>query len=306
MKVDKNIALLDFLKEKMTDASAITFKNMLRYGRVFVNDVPIIDKTHQLNRGDEVELKNKGTFTKTVKKTAKQYHALTPIYEDSYVVAFEKPAGTLSIGTKRERGTDFFSVVKLFMATRPENPASVYWVQGLDRETSGIMLFAKNEQIQKILRTYWGAYTRKYVCLCKGIPDKETGEIEGEVRNPHAIQKNKAKGKKEKKSNPLKFSITKYKTLKVYHSYSIIEVEPTSEQKFQILSHLEDLKCPIIASRSDLKDKNLKYTAIHFHHLSFIHPILKKEVKITLPIPESFKNAAKKAPKNKIQDFDKK
>lgn len=282
------IPLFEFLREKGVATSATGIKAIIKRARVTVNGVAVLRGDILLKKGQDVVVHARGQINPEAVGSVNQL-GLKPIFEDEYLVAFEKPPHTICISGHKTGGKDFFTLSKYYMATRATNPSPIYWIYGLDKEVSGIMIFAKSAEIQEKMKKSWLMGRKRYVCLVQNELKGDTGVMENELDDRSKIKKSTYK---DRNSLP----ITKYKVLKRYGGvHSLLEIEPLKEKKLQIRFHLSEAGCPIVGDgHYGAQGNPLKRLALHFNHATFQHPILRTETKITLPVPKEFTLFGKK------------
>ncbi len=283
MKVLQPASLFDFLLLKVDTASKTGVKSMIKQGKVTVDGVVALKADMVLKTGQIVEISRKGNITPTIKRRTKELE-FDILYQDEHFIAVFKPANVLAVSTTRTQNKDIYSLTRVFMAQQ-DPPTGLYYVHGLDRSVSGIMIFGKTEKARTALKGMWPNVIRKYTCLVEGKPFVEEGVID------NALQPNR-KGKNQVVETE---SVTHYKVMKLYPSLTLMSVEPKHEQKNQIKKHLAAIDCYIVGDRERQSVATLmKRMAIHFGHLQFEHPFTKQQIKITCPIPKEMLFLAKK------------
>ena len=173
LRVAGNFELLGFLMEKKVRKSRSAIKSLLTHKQVKVNNKIIFLHNYQLVPGDVV------TIHKTTKKQEyKQLRGLRIIYEDKALIVINKEAGLLTIATNKEKRETAYSIVSEYL--KDSNPNNrVFILHRLDRETSGLMMFAKSEEVQEMMQKNWdeSILTRSYVAVVEGTISPEEGSI---------------------------------------------------------------------------------------------------------------------------------
>ncbi|MEM7103446.1 MAG: RluA family pseudouridine synthase [Bacteroidota bacterium] len=282
-------SLFDFLKDTIGTASANRIRKMIKHGRVKVDGRIILRPDEKLRKGQTVEVTREKTSGK-VKKAASQVFPHKVLFEDKYLVAIEKPAGLLASGKSAKGRPTFAQQVIQHFQFKKENPCQTYPVKRLERELSGIMIFAKSEKLKERLRRAWDNDTEIRYCAL----------IEGRLREPegtlkHFLQRKKFGvafiGGKNARSEQ---AITVYKELKRFTAYSLVELRPKTSLKYQVRAQLAEVRHPIVGDKIYGTTENpIGRIALHLHHISLNHPITKKRLKITTPIPKQFIQFAK-------------
>lgn len=193
------------------------------------------------------------------------------IFEDEYLLAVNKPAGILVVPTPKAEKHTLTNLVNQLLFERGLVSVA-YPCHRLDRDTSGIVLFAKNKETeQKMFEQFKNRLVKKkYTALVSGSPKFNTGIINKRIEGKEAV--------------------TKYTVVKRKEGYSILEVEPVTGRTNQIRIHLKIIGNPILGERKFAfgKDFKIKFrrTALHARELSFTHPITGKPIHLKAGIPE--------------------
>jgi 23S rRNA pseudouridine1911/1915/1917 synthase len=216
-----------------------------------------------------------------MKKSSK--NRLDIIYEDKDIIVINKPAGLLSVSTDRESRDTAYCLVNDYLKNKR---GRVWIVHRLDRETSGVMLFAKSEKVKLILQDNWDnmAISRSYAAV-----------VEGKVKVPESQIKSWLKQTKTllvySSSRPEdgKLAVTNYRVLKTSAKYSLLEISLETGRKNQIRVHMKDIGHPIAGDKKYGAATNpLRRIGLHAHFLTIIHPNLKTEMRFESKIPETF------------------
>lgn len=282
MRVNAPSTLLDFLMEKVDSSSKTNIKKMIKLGKVMVDGLPSLRPDDMLKRGQEVEISRRSHVTMALKRRA-QVQEFKPLYEDKFLVAYAKPGGMLSIGTKQTRGQDLFGIVRVQHNTRTDaERCDLFWVHGLDKDVSGLMIFAKNEETKENLRRQWDKNVRRYTVLTESTPRPESGIINTPIE-----------GRRPQREGEKPY-FTKFKVLKAFRYGTLVEATAENEQKYQVRFHMASLQTPIVGDTiRGAKSNPLGRIAIHFGHLELQHPVTKEPLVLTAPIPREFLSLAK-------------
>jgi len=219
-----------------------------------------------------------------------QPKGLEIIYEDRDIIVVNKANGVLSISTEKEkRNTAHFLLNEYVKKGNAKSRDRVYIVHRLDRDTSGILVFAKTEKAKFFLQENWADFRKKYVAVVCGKLQEKEGIIESYLAENKTYRvfstKNKAKGK---------YAKTGYKVLKETDKYSLLEIDLFTGRKNQIRVHLSDKGHPVAGDKVYGKpDKEIKRLALHSFSLTLNHPHTKKEMSFQTPVPQYFKTLVK-------------
>lgn len=272
--------LMAFLLDSMGGMKKNSIKSLLRYRQVSVNDEIISQFDHPLQTNDRV------TVNTTRGNTELRHPMLQVIYEDRDFVVVDKREGLLTVTTGSRRDVTAFSILKNY--TKKISPFNkIYTVHRLDRETSGVLLFAKNRDLQHDLRNNWHSLVQKrtYIALVEGRVEREQDVIETWLTEEEVSLKVRSSSY----DNGGKMAITHYKRLECNDAYSLLELELETGRRNQIRSHLEHIGHPIVGDRKyGATVFNMGRVALHAMTLAFLHPHTGKEMSFVSPIPDAF------------------
>lgn len=263
--------LLNFYSKK-------NVKNLLKYKQVKVNGRVVSQFNYQLNKGDQVMI-DKSEINETDLKI---------IYEDKELIVINKPSGLLSISGGGEKEKTAYHMVSKYLKAKNKN-AKIFVVHRLDKDTSGVLMFAKNEVIKNKLQNNWNTIVSKrgYLAI-----------VEGKLRKKHGTIKNYLAESKTQMvyitNNKGKLAITNYKVLKESSDNSLVEVFLDTGRKNQIRVHMQSLGHSIVGDKKYGAVTNpIKRMGLHCHIFAFVHPDTKAKYEFEAPIPEEFKKIFK-------------
>ena len=269
LKITKPTQILPFLISQLKLSSATKARELLKKGRVEVDGKPVVRANHVLEPGQEVCVSHQ-------KSDKKQKAPFEILFEDDDILVAVKPAGILSV--HREGGTSktFHQMVNEY--TR------VFLVHRLDREVSGILMFAKSLNVQRQLEASWKENDKLYYAVVEGALSPKEGRIESWLTETKALKVySTAPG------DDAKQAITHYRVVRETPRYSLVEVRLETGRKNQIRVHMADQKCPIIG---DEKYGSKTYfggrIALHAFHLAFDHPVSRERISLNSPLPKEF------------------
>ena len=271
---------MEFLATKMPQASRTKLKTLLTKQVVLVDNVITSQYNFPLKPGMKVQISRE--------KGKKEFHnrLLKIVYEDAYLIVVEKMPGLLSVNTERQKERTAYTILNEYVR-RNGRQRQVYIVHRLDRDTSGLMMFAKDEKTQHTLRDNWHdiVYDRRYVAVVAGEMEKDAGTVSSWLTD-HKLYVSSSPV-----DNGGKPSVTHYQTIKRANGYSLIELRLDTGRKNQIRVHMQDLGHPVVGDgRYGLEDVNpLNRLALHAFKLCFSHPITGEQMEFETPYPADFK-----------------
>ena len=214
----------------------------------------------------------------------KKRDKLDIIYEDKYIIVINKPANLLTIGTEKDRENNLYRKVSDYVKKQHKSN-KIFIVHRLDKDTSGIILFAKSEKVKTILQREWDKTTRYYVALVEGIV-KKNGTIKNWLNETKTLYTYSSNIK-----NDGKLAITKYKPIKNNNQYTLLDIEILTGRKNQIRVHMKDINHPIVGDKKYGSTKNpIRRMTLHATYLKIVHPITNKELEFNSNYPKIFDN----------------
>ena len=288
-KVNRSDELLEFLLKKM-NTSRNNVKNLLSHHMVLVNGSPVSQYNLMLAKDDEVKITKKPQLnmprvkndSKNKKDKPKRVY-LDIIYEDDDFIAINKPNGLLSVESDKERECAFSYVLEYMQENDPKSRPFV--LHRIDKETSGVLVFAKNVKIHSMLKLNWNEYikTREYFAMVEGTLKEKEGRITSYLKE----NQNNLVYSTQDPSGAL--AVTDYKVKKENGQYSLLSVFIYTGRKNQIRVHMHDIGNPIVGDDKYGCTKNpLKRLGLHASRLEFLHPITKELISIKAPVPNIF------------------
>ena len=277
--VNKQCELLDFLFEVLKGQSRNSVKSVLSSKRVSVDGAPITQFDFKLYPGDTVIISNNPIRKKTRSN-------LPIIYEDNEIIVINKPSGLLSIASDKEKSSTAYRMLSDYVQQKDKHNR-IFVVHRLDEDTSGVLMVAKNPNIQKALQDNWNDLVTKrgYYAIVEGqMPNKE-----GTIKS--YLKKNAQNLMYSSKDKNGQFSITHYKVMKENDKYSLLDVNIDTGRKNQIRVHMGDLGHNVIGDDKYGNPSNpLKRLGLHAYCLELNHPINGKHMKFTTPMPKEFES----------------
>ena len=293
LKVTEPAPLMDFLIAKMGGMARSSVKQLLGQRRVKVGNVVQTRHDFALNSGDVVTVSSgRGNSQLTHPK-------LKIVYEDDDLIVVNKQPGLLTVATTPgSKETTVMSILRAYVKKQNAR-ANIYVVHRLDRETSGLLVFARSEELQHYMREYWRELVteRTYIALAEGVLEPREGKITTWLT--------------EDKRNAVVYSspvddggdiaITNYKVLRTTPplsgegregaSYSLVELHLETGRTNQIRVHLASKGCPVVGDRKyghGNEYSPIDRLCLHAKVLAFIHPVTEKTVRFESPVPKEF------------------
>ncbi len=232
---------------------------------------------------------------KQFKRSPKRYEprGLLILHEDRDILVVNKVCGLLTVSSAKVKDNTAYHLLSEYV--RKGNPKSrrrVFIVHRLDRDTSGVIVFAKSENAKQYLQEEWQGFQKKYYALVHGtLPDREgiiTSYLaENSAHRMHSVADSK-KGK---------LARTGYRVLRESKTYSLLEIDLLTGRKNQIRVHLADLGCPVVGDKKyGEKAKGIRRLTLHAASITILHPHSKKEMTFTTKVPTYFKSLMKWSP----------
>ena len=277
--IKKECSLIDFLVSRgYTKTKA---RQLLKHRAVSINGRFVTGHDHHLSANDIISLDARPKPGIDIL----EQHGIEIVYEDDAVIVIDKPAGLLTISTETEKRETAYYLMNAYLKMRHvSRPDRVFIVHRLDRETSGLLVFAKDEAAKHRLQKDWNDAEKKYYAVVEGIPKDREGRIESYLSETSAF-----KVYSEPAGEESKRAITRYKVLKEVKGQALLDVLLETGRKHQIRVHLSNMKCPVVGDRKYGALTNpIRRIALHAYSLSFIHPVSRKRMHFSTPIPRSF------------------
>lgn len=277
--VTEETSLMKFLLEKIPYKSRDNFKTLLKDRQIKVDDEVVTWYNQPLSVGQKVNV----SWEKI--PPVKRYQGIKILFEDPYVIVIEKDAGLLSIATEKEKEQTAYSILSKHV--KDQNPSNrIFVVHRIDKDTSGIMIFAKSEEIQELLQKDWNdtILERTYLAVVEGEVDRPKGTIVSYLRESAALIVYSSN-----KSTEGQKAITNYKVVKKNQRYSLLEVNLETGRKNQIRVHMQLIGHSIIGDKKYGSTINpISRLGLHAQVLSFTHPVNNTPMRFETQIPKAF------------------
>ena len=274
--VQKESTLLNYLYENL-DMPKKKIKEYLKYGSIYVDGNKTTQFNYPLTNWSKIiiDTKSKNSFTLP----------FPVIYEDNNIIVIDKPSNLLTISTAKEKEDTAYHLVSRYLKSK--NPHSkVFIVHRLDKDTSGVLLLAKNEQVKNLYQKDWNTNVkRNYIAIVHGKPRKQKETL---INNLKETKTNLVYINKDGKE-----AITTYELLQNTKNYSKLKIDISTGRKNQIRVQLAAINIPIVGDKKyGQKDKE-KRLYLHANSLTVYNPIEKKNFTYTAKIPKAFNQILK-------------
>ena len=274
--VEKEDELLNYLYNHL-DMPKKTIKQYLTHGSIFVNNNRTTKYNMKLLPGMNIVIDTNSKSKKTL--------PFDILFEDDHIIVVNKPSGLLTIATNKEKEKTLYHIVREYLVSKNKN-AKVFIVHRLDKDTSGIVLFAKDEKTKNKLQENWNEYVslREYIAVVHGTLKKK------EDRIVEYLKETKTNLVYTTKKDDGKEAITNYKVLKENNQYSLVSIFLETGRKNQIRVAFQSLKNPIVGDKK-YGDKNDLENRLYLHanRLKIYYPEIKKEILFETATPNEFK-----------------
>ena len=286
--------LLQLMQAKLGGMTVTSIKQLLRTRRVQVNGAITTRGDQALNAGDEV------TILSQAGTTTLHHPKLSLVYEDDYLLVVNKKQGLLTVPTNPDSSeTTALSILKAYV--RKQHPRNnVFVVHRLDRETSGLLVFAKTPQLQEYMRTYWRQLVTKrtYIALAEGI----FAEPKGTITTWLTEDKRNAMVYSSPVDDGGQKAVTHYEVLGTRTvepakgsgkiCLSLVALNLETGRTNQIRVHLASIGHPVVSDRKYGHGNTfapVDRLCLHARILEFIHPATEQVVHFETPVPREFK-----------------
>ncbi len=275
---DREILLLDFLRTNLPQQSRTAVKALLKYDQIRLEGNVTNQFDTPVAPGQTVSI----NFTRPWQTLSNP--RLRIVYEDDDIIVVNKGYGLLSVGTDNKKEGTAYSILRDYL--KRLNPANkLFIVHRLDQHTSGLMLFAKNIKAKDAMQHNWNnmVLDRRYAAIVEGCPEPPEGVYRSRLleNSQHLMYStDDPKGLE---------AVTRYKVLKSRNGYSLVDVSLDTGRKNQIRVHMHDMGTPIAGDRRyGAKTSPIRRLALHARTLRFVHPVTRKDMNFSIPLPASF------------------
>jgi 23S rRNA pseudouridine1911/1915/1917 synthase len=275
--------LLEALATLFPESSRTTLRQMLQNGRVRVNGKIEKNAKLELEEDDVVDVAEKAAHRNLPP-------GLSILHEDGDVIVVLKANGLLTVATERERDTTAQAYLNVYLGQK-KGEDRIQVVHRLDRETSGVLVFAKNAYAREQLKEQFAEHTvdRMYVAIVEGEMDPEEGTFRSYLREMRDLKMVSVDLHPD-----AKYAVTHYRTVQTNGKFSMLEVRLETGRKNQIRAHLSESGHPVVGDRMYGSEINpIGRLGLHAKLLGFDHPVTRKRMVFTAPMPKSFRAVVK-------------
>ena len=266
--------LLDYLYNNL-DMPKKRIKQYLTHGAIYVNNNKTTKYNYKVVPGMKIVID-----TDSKGKVELPFDIL---FEDDHIIVVNKPSGLLTIATDKEKEKTLYHIVREYLVSKDRN-AKVFIVHRLDKDTSGLVVFAKSEILKRKLQNNWERTKRGYVAVLNNHLPKEKGTVKSYLKETKTLLVYSTNDK----SGDL--AITDYQELCHNKKYTLVKINLKTGRKNQIRVHMNDLGCPILGDKKygGIKTDPLRRLCLYANYLEFINPLNNKRMVFNLEIPNEF------------------
>ena len=269
--VDKDSDLIKYMKDKGYSKNKI--KSLVKYECIYVNDVLVKRLPFNLENGDKLVIGSGSVWDSS----------LNIVYEDDNYLVVNKEAGLLTISTSSSNKNYEDTLYRRVRAYLNSKREYAFIVNRIDKETSGLVIFAKSEKFKNMLQSDWNniVQDRKYVAVVSGkiLRDGRIDNYLYEDKMTFSHSTNYG-GKR---------AITNYKVISSNERYTLLDINIATGRKNQIRVHMTEMRHPIVGDKKYYsKDNSMKRLMLHHYEIALIDPITKKLRRFRCDIPKEF------------------
>lgn len=279
-KVSKTNNLIDYLIETFPSKSRNNIKSLLTKKLVLVNGAPVSQFDFQVVKGDIIQI-SPVSVIQTKQKASK----LDILYEDDELLVINKPSSLLSVATDKEKTITAYRLCLDYIQSKDKS-SRIFVTHRLDKETSGVLMFTKNEELRNMFQDKWNdlVSTRQYIALVEGKVEKEQDRIVTWLResNTNLMYSARHKGDGQK-------AITNYKVIKSNDNYSLLDINIETGRKNQIRVHCKEMNHSVVGDEKYGSTKDpLSRLGLHARKLELKDPRNDKVYCFVAHEPQSF------------------
>lgn len=286
-------ALLDVVGAILTTATRTTARKLIKHRRVTIDGVVQPRPDAAVRAGQVIEISGPPDVSRA--RAAARVSPGLPfavLFEDEHLVVVDKPAGLLSIATASEQQRTLYRMVSAHVKEATDGRGRIFIVHRLDRDVSGVMVFAIGEPAKRRLQAGWASSEKVYRAVVDGRPPDREGTVRGWLREDRTLRvvgcAKDAPGAQE--------AVTHFRVIRDDAPRHELEVRIETGRKHQIRVHLASLGCPIVGDRIYGRGRMGAGMLLHAHSLTFEHPFSGERLTVTSPLPPRFRSPHPAAP----------
>jgi 23S rRNA pseudouridine1911/1915/1917 synthase len=287
--VEEDTQLLPFLLRSYPNKGRNKVKALLTRGQVMVGNRVVTRHDYLLSVGDIVKILQTGSI-----QQREAMAGVKIVYEDESLLVIDKPPGLLSMATDEEKERTAYRILNDYVQEQSPR-ARVFIVHRLDRETSGLMMFAKTEKVKHQLQDNWKdvILERSYMALVEGAVKDTEGSIktwlkESSTRTMYVSRPGEGV-----------VAVTRYRVVEQTPEYSLLSVQLETGRKNQIRVHMQNIGHSVVGDKRYGSKKNpIGRLGLHAQILAFIHPITEDTLRFETKIPNPFQRVFRKKKKS--------
>ena len=268
----ENISIIDLLKQEGFAKNKA--KTYIKLGFIYINNKKITKLPYLVLEGDLL------TIDETPHITTNKFKI---IYEDNNYLVVDKKEGLLTISTSNQNKNNEITLYRLVREYLNQKGEYVFIVNRIDKETSGLVIFVKNESLKEKLQENWNNIVKKrgYIAVVSGKISKP-GRIENYLYEDKLTFSHSTK-------QGGKLAITNYNPIKINDKYTMLDINIETGRKNQIRVHMTEMHNPIVGDKKYYsKDNSLKRLALHHYEISLIDPLTNKLLTFKSNTPKEF------------------
>jgi 23S rRNA pseudouridine1911/1915/1917 synthase len=255
-------------------------RTWLKFQAITVNGRPVSQFDHRLRPGDKVAVRTDRFATPKTRLAS----GLKIYFEDAHLLVIEKPEGLLSISSPAEpEKTAYFQLTEYLRHKHPRSRERVWIVHRLDRETSGLMVFAKTAPAKEVLQSNWDTFEKRYEAVVEGRLPASEGVLESDLdeSNPHHVAVRPPSAR-------TRHAVTLYRILKSTNQRSLVELTLETGRRHQIRVQLAAAGSPVVGDEKyGAKTDPVGRLGLHACSLRFRHPVTGEELRFASPLPKT-------------------
>lgn len=274
LPVSEATGLLDFLSASLHNWARSKIKQRLQTGCVSVNGIAVTQHNFALNTGDMVEV------AASARAPGSMPSQLEILYADRDLIAINKPAGLLSVATNKETRQHALAMLRSQLSRRSQE-VKLWPVHRIDRDTSGVLLFATSHEMREAVMANWDTAEKAYLAVVEGCPDPAQGTINQPLRLDEVEYRVHVGAHPDAKP-----AVTHFKTERSAHGRTLLQVQLETGRQHQIRAHLAWIGHPVVGDPryGNPGDR----MGLHALRLKISKPGESKELVFETPAPANF------------------